>query len=61
LPIAVYASTLLLRRIWQLRDNLTSYDACYLALAEALGVSLLTMDSRLAKTPGVRCPIEVLG
>ena len=61
LPVAVYTSTLLLRRIWQLRDNLTSYDACYLALAEALGASLLTRDSRLARTPGVRCPIEVLG
>lgn len=60
LPVAVYASTLLLRRIWQLRDNVTSYDACYLALAEALGAPLLTRDSRLAKTPGVRCPVEVL-
>jgi predicted nucleic acid-binding protein len=61
LPVAVYTSTLLLRRIWQLQDNLTAYDACYLALAEALGASLLTRDARLAETPGVRCPIEVLG
>jgi len=61
LPVAVYTSALLLRRIWQLRDTLTSYDACYVALAEALGASLLTRDSRLAKTPGARCPIELLG
>ena len=60
LPMVIYPTALLLRRIWQLRDNLTSYDACYLALAEALGASLLTKDSRLAETPGVRCRVEVL-
>jgi predicted nucleic acid-binding protein len=60
LPVAVYASTLLLRRMWQLRDNLTSYDACYLALAEALDAPLLTRDSRLGRVPGARCPVEVL-
>jgi predicted nucleic acid-binding protein len=50
----------LLARCWELRDNLTVYDASYVALAEALGVTLLTGDRRLAKAPGPRCHIEVL-
>jgi len=51
----------LLARCWELRDNLTPYDAAYVALAEALEVSLLTGDERLARSPGPRCRIEVLG
>ncbi len=45
----------LLPRIWQLRDNLTAYDAHYVALAEALGATLITRDMRLARTapPGL--------
>ena len=50
----------LLERIWELRDNLTAADAAYIALAEALGTTLLTADTRLAKAPGLRCPVEVL-
>jgi predicted nucleic acid-binding protein len=50
----------LLKRCWQLRPNLTVYDAAYVALAEALDADLLTADSRLAKAPGPRCRIEVL-
>ncbi len=50
----------LLRRCWQLRENLTLYDAAYVALAEALGASLLTADTRLSNVPGVECSIEVL-
>jgi predicted nucleic acid-binding protein len=49
----------LLRRCWELRANLTSYDAAYVALAEALNVTLLTGDSTLASAPGMRCAIEV--
>jgi predicted nucleic acid-binding protein len=45
---------------WELRDNLTVYDAAYVALAEALGVLLLTGDGRLAKATGPTCTIEVL-
>jgi predicted nucleic acid-binding protein len=60
LPVMIYPTALLLRRMWQLRDNLTSYDACYLALAEALDAPLLTRDSRLARVPAVRCAVEVL-
>ncbi len=50
----------LVARCWSLRDNLTTYDAAYVALAEALQADLLTGDSRLAKAPGPRCSIEVL-
>ena len=50
----------LLARCWELRDNLTIYDAAYIAVAEALGVLLLTADARLAKAPGPTCTIEVL-
>ena len=49
----------LLARCWELRDNLTVYDAAYVALAEALGATLLTGDGRLANAPGPRCPIEI--
>jgi predicted nucleic acid-binding protein len=50
----------LLTRCWELRDNLTIYDATYVALAEAVNATLLTADRRLARAPGPRCPIEVL-
>jgi predicted nucleic acid-binding protein len=50
----------LLTRAWELRENLTIYDAAYVSLAEALHVSLLTADRRLARAPGPRCHIEVL-
>jgi predicted nucleic acid-binding protein len=50
----------LLPRCWELRDNLTAYDAAYIALAEALDSVLVTADTRLGTAPGVTCPIEVL-
>jgi predicted nucleic acid-binding protein len=50
----------LLARCWELRDNLTIYDAAYVAVAEALGVRLLTGDARLARATGPTCAIEVL-
>ena len=50
----------LLARCWELRDNLTIYDAAYVALAEAIQATLLTADRRLARAPGPRCPIEIL-
>ncbi len=50
----------LLPRCWELRDNLTIYDAAYVALAEAMRATLLTADRRLARAPGPRCPIEIL-
>jgi len=50
----------LLGRCWELRDNLTAYDAAYVALAEALDATLLTGDRRLARAAGPTCNIEVL-
>lgn len=50
----------LLSRCWELRENLTIYDAAYVALAELARVGLLTGDARLARAPGIRCPIEVV-
>jgi predicted nucleic acid-binding protein len=52
LDINLYEHELLLPRIWQLRNNLTAYDAAYVALAETLGAPLLTFDRRLADSPG---------
>ncbi len=49
----------LLGRIWALRQNLTAYDAAYVALAEALDAILLTCDVKLARTPGVSGRIEL--
>ena len=46
-------------RIWDLRQNLTAYDAAYVALAEALSAPLLTRDRRLASAPGIRARVEV--
>ncbi len=50
----------LLDRCWELRDNLTVYDAAYVALAEMLDVTLVTGDGRLARAPGIACDVEVL-
>ena len=60
LPIVVYPTSALLRRAWELRDNTTAYDACYVALAEALGCPLATADQRLANAPGVRCEFDIV-
>jgi predicted nucleic acid-binding protein len=60
LPIVRYPHVRLLERIWALGGNVTPYGAAYVALAEALGTTLLTFDARLARAPGPRCPIELL-
>lgn len=60
LPIERAAHRPLLRRCWELRENLTIYDAAYAALAESLGTVLLTADARMARAPGLRCQVEVL-
>jgi len=51
----------LLARCWELRHNVTPYDAAYVALAEALDVALVTADRRLARAAGIRCAVDVLG
>lgn len=55
-----YPARGLLPRIWELRTNLTVYDAAYAALAEALGCPLVTADRRLAGSPGIRCEVHVV-
>ncbi len=61
ISFARYPHTPLVGRIWELRENLTAYDAAYVALAEALEAPLVTMDGRLSQAPGVRAAIEVYG
>ncbi len=56
-----YPHAPLAARIWELRENLTAYDAAYVALAEALDAPLVTMDARLARAPGVRAEVELYG
>jgi predicted nucleic acid-binding protein len=51
----------LLARCWELRHNVTPYDAAYVALAEALDVTLVTADRRLSGAVGIRCAVDVLG
>jgi predicted nucleic acid-binding protein len=50
----------LLARVWQLRENVSAYDATYVALAEALGCPVVTADGRLGRAPGLRCPVTVV-
>ena len=59
LRITRYAPVVLMQRIWQLRQNLTAYDAAYVALAEALQAPLITRDHRIASAPGHSAAIEV--
>ncbi|HMS46181.1 type II toxin-antitoxin system VapC family toxin [Candidatus Neomicrothrix sp.] len=58
LPVEVFTIEALLPRIWELRHNVTPYDACYVALAESLDCTLLSADRRLGRAPGIRCAIE---
>ena len=60
LPMSRASHLPLLPRCWELRHNLTPYDAAYVALAEALDVPLLTADVRLAHAPGIRCVVDLL-
>lgn len=60
LGLTRYATHGLLARIWALRENLSAYDAGYVALAESLDCSLVTADARISRAPGVRCPITVV-
>lgn len=56
-PIALFPYSPFAARIWELREDLTAYDAWYVALAEELGAPLVTLDSRLASAPGPRCVV----
>lgn len=55
-----YAVVGLLARIWELRENVTAYDATHVALAETLACDLVTADARLVRARGPTCPITVV-
>ncbi|HLI61450.1 MAG TPA: type II toxin-antitoxin system VapC family toxin [Solirubrobacteraceae bacterium] len=57
LAITRYGHQPLADRIWKLRDNLSACDAAFVALAEALGVALITCDSRLVRAPGIEAEL----
>ena len=61
LPITRFPVGPLMRRAFELRANVTAYDACYVALAELLDCALVTADARLAGAPTIACATEVLG
>lgn len=60
LSLTRYPHDVLLGRVWELRDNLTAYDAAYVALAEALGAPLVTCDGKMASAPGHHARVEVI-
>jgi predicted nucleic acid-binding protein len=59
-PLRRYPHDFLLPRVWELRDNLTAYDAVYVALAEALDAPLVTRDRRLAAAAGRHARVELV-
>ena len=61
LTLTRFSAESLRPRMWELRHNLSAYDATYVALTEAIGAtSLLTTDVRLANAPGITCRVELL-
>lgn len=60
LGVTRYPIVGLLDRVWELREDLSAYDASYVALAELLDCALLTADARLSRVPGVRCAITLV-
>ncbi len=60
LPAERWHMSPLLPRMWELRDNLTPYDAAYVALAEVTGGVLLTGDERITAAPAVCCTIQII-
>ncbi len=61
LDVIKYEHEPFLARMWELRDNLTAYDAAYVALAEVLDAPLVTRDRRIADAPGHRAQVELVG
>ncbi|MDQ3114155.1 MAG: type II toxin-antitoxin system VapC family toxin, partial [Actinomycetota bacterium] len=58
LPIEFWPFELLAARVWQLRANLSSYDASYVALAELIEAALVTLDRRISRSPGLKCEVR---
>ncbi|MGY1780338.1 type II toxin-antitoxin system VapC family toxin [Geodermatophilus sp. SYSU D01036] len=61
LPVVRHGHDLLLDRTLELRHAVTAYDGVYVAFAEVLGAGLVTGDRRLARAPGLRCPVTTIG
>ncbi len=60
LGVIRYPLSGLLERVWELRENVSAYDAGYVALAENLSCSLVTADSRLARASGILCAVTLV-
>ena len=58
LAIELWPYELVAPRAWELRHNLSSYDASYVALAESIGAVLVTLDERIGGAPGLRCEVR---
>lgn len=59
LAVELFPFGIIAERAWQLRENVSIYDAAYVALAEALDAPLVTLDRRLAGAPGPRCEFRI--
>ncbi|MGH3793608.1 MAG: type II toxin-antitoxin system VapC family toxin [Pseudonocardiaceae bacterium] len=60
LAIEVIDPATVVERMWELRDNVTAYDAAYLAVAEVIDAPLVTGDARLARVTGVKCAVRLV-
>lgn len=60
IPLARFPTLALMHRAFELRANVTAYDACYVALAEALDWPLYTADRRLTQATGPRCTMQLV-
>jgi predicted nucleic acid-binding protein len=58
LPIEEWPYELVAPRVWELRHNLSGYDASYVAVAELTGATLVTLDRRIGRSPGLRCQVS---
>jgi predicted nucleic acid-binding protein len=60
LGLTRYPAFAMIDRVWELRDNVSAYNAAYVALAELLNCPLLTADARLSRVAGIRCAVTVV-